>query len=378
MMYVVQNIHWFVLFIGALVLVHELGHFAVAKLVGVKVLAFSFGFGPRLFGFRRGETEYKVSVLPLGGYVKMLGEVPGQEIAPEELPRAFSSKSLWRRTAVVLAGPVANFVLAWVLFVGLGIGNHTFGDTKLGTVKVGEPAWEAGLRPGDRIVAVDGAPMRDWESLQQAIATRPGQALTVVYERDGHESQVIVTPAVHEETNPFKEVEERGRVGISPNYVKAYLGIVDTDSPAARVGLKTGDLIVKVGKIPVNAWHEVRQAVAKLKAGEPVKLTVKRGEQELAFAVVPEAAPAGLEIDLFSSADTDAPWSYTGLVSQESLVKAVEPNTPAATMGIQAGDRLLRLMMKKGEQVVERPIGVWFIDLMAFDGADARNDFALT
>ena len=106
----IQNFGYFIVFIGSLVFFHELGHFLVAKFFDVKVLSFSIGFGPELFSFRRGETTYRVALLPLGGYVKMVGELPGMEMSAEDLPRALTSKPLWQRTAVVAAGPIANFL----------------------------------------------------------------------------------------------------------------------------------------------------------------------------------------------------------------------------------------------------------------------------
>ena len=209
MAYVMQNLPWFVLFIGVLVFVHEAGHFVIAKLCNVKVLRFSLGFGPRLFGYQRGETDYCVSAVPLGGFVKMLGEVPGQEIPAEDLPRAFSSRPLWQRTAIVLAGPVANVILAWVVYLGIGWGTHTVDDSRLGIVNRGEAAWEAGLRPGDRILEIDGQPIRDWEDVREQISGRPNHTLSVVYDRAGTRHETVV-----KETGPLvhKHVTDRARI----------------------------------------------------------------------------------------------------------------------------------------------------------------------
>ena len=145
-MYILQNLHWFVILIGALVFFHELGHFLVAKACRVRVLRFSLGFGPKLLSFERSGTIYQISLLPLGGYVKMLGEAPGAEVPSDERQWAFAERPLWQRTAIVLAGPVFNFMLAYVVYVTMFVGVHTFGATKLGVVSVGDPAWEAGLR----------------------------------------------------------------------------------------------------------------------------------------------------------------------------------------------------------------------------------------
>ncbi|MEE8408196.1 MAG: site-2 protease family protein [Myxococcota bacterium] len=374
-MYIIQNLHWFALFIGALVFVHELGHFLVAKACRVKVLRFSIGFGPKLFGFTRGETEYWVSALPLGGYVKMLGEVPGATIPPEDAARAFSNRPVWQRGLVALAGPTFNFVLALVIYFAIGLGTHTFRDTRLGIVSVGDPAWEAGLRPGDKIVAIDEVPVDEWGDLREMISTRPGETLAVAFERAGERQVVDIVPIPHNEANLFREIETRGRVGISPNFVKPILGIVDALSPAAIAGVKTGDVIERVNGERVTAWHEVRTAAARTAKESPLRIAIVRGEEKLEIEIVPTAFPPGLDVDLFSAAD--APGGYTGLVTKESLVVKLEPETPAAGIGLEIGDRLVRLEIEKDGTYVVRPIGVWSIDLAAFQGVDATSNFTL-
>ena len=130
----VENFGYFVAFIGSLVFFHELGHFLVAKACDVKVVSFSLGFGPELFSFVHGETRYRIAVLPLGGYVKMTGELPGMEIPDEDWDRALTSKPLWQRSAVVLAGPLANFFLALCVYFFMFTGPHAFNDTRVGIV----------------------------------------------------------------------------------------------------------------------------------------------------------------------------------------------------------------------------------------------------
>jgi regulator of sigma E protease len=381
-MYVLQNLHWFVLLIGALVFFHELGHFVVAKLCGVKVLKFSLGFGPKLFSFTRGETEYRVGALPLGGYVKMLGELPGVDVAPEDAPRAFSAKPLAARTAIVLAGPVFNFIFAFFVYFFMFMGGQKMGDTRLGVVTVGDPAWEAGLRAGDRIVAVDGTPIERWgrdpeppigESLVEAIGSRAGVPTRLTFERGGELHTVTITPEARSQANPFMEQESRGKIGVSATYVKPLIGVVDQESPAAKAGLRTGDTIEKVGDTPVAAWHELRNALSRLPAGQPVPLSVRRGEEKLSVAVTPGPAPEKLPADLFSAAD--APGGYTGIVSKDSLVNEVQPGTPAADAGLAPGDRLLTLEVRRPDgKILRRPISVWSVDLLA---ADARSEFVL-
>jgi regulator of sigma E protease len=376
-MYILQNIHWFILLLGALVFFHEFGHFIAAKLSGVKVLKFSFGFGPRLIGIRGAETEYLISALPLGGYVKMLGEIPDSEVAPEDAPRSFAAKPVWVRSIIVLAGPAFNILLAFLVYIGMFTGTQTFGATRLGIVTEGDPAWNAGLRPGDTITAIDGQPVADWEELREQIGKRPEEALRVTYERQGTLHTAEVKPQAHDEANVFQEAETRGRIGVSVRYVRPILGIVDKESPAAKAGLETGDEVVEANGRPIEAWQDLRAAVAATAPGTAVRLTVRRGNDRREAVLTPTTPPAGLEAHAFSAADPQG--GYTGLVSRDVLVAKVDAGTPASRAGLEPGDRLLRLRIDKpGGESVERPISVWGADLAAFSGLDARNHFVLT
>jgi regulator of sigma E protease len=376
MSYILQNVHWFILLIGALVTFHELGHFLVAKAFNVKVLRFSLGMGPRLLAVRRGETEYTVSLLPLGGYVKMLGDVPGAEIPADEAARAFSNKPVWQRTFIVAAGPMANFLLALIVYFGMFVGPHTFGDTRLGVVTQNEPAWNAGVRPGDKVVAVGGQPVDRWDDLREAIASRPDSSLALSYERHGVRHDVQLVTQARDEENAFQETETRGKIGVSLQYLKPLLGVVDPQSPAAKAGLQTGDVITSVNGTPVGAWHEVRELVAALPPTGPLTVVVQRGDAPVTATLTPEAPAPGLPTDIFSAADM--PGGYTGLVNKDALVAKVDAGTPAAGAGVQVGDRLLELTIKTPDgREVRRPVGVWGVDLTTI-GLDTKSDLVLT
>lgn len=375
-MYVLQNLHTFIIFIGVLVFVHELGHFLLAKACNIKVLKFSLGFGPRLFGFTRGETEYVVSALPLGGYVKMLGEMQEGDIDSRDEPRAFNNRPLYQRAAVVLAGPVFNFILAYFVYMFLLTGTQTFGDTRLGVVAEGYPAWNAGIRPGDRVVAIDGEEIEDWDGLKTRISARPGESLTITYERDGKRTTTELSTRVETTSNVFKELERQGRVGVSLQYILPKIGVVDPESPAAIAGLQTDDTIVAIGEEKIEAWHEVRNALAKRSVGDSIPVTYARNGEEKTVVMVPSEPVAGIPSDTFSSADVAD--GYTGLVSKDVLVTQVDPDTPAETIGLAAGDRLLSLGIKRDGEVKVQRIGAWDIDLDAFTGVDATSEFLLS
>lgn len=247
-----------ILVLGVLIFAHETGHFLFAKRSGVGVQKFSLGFGPRLFGFRRKETEYLVSAIPLGGYVKMVGENP-QEEAPDP-QKSFSHKPVWLRALIVFGGPAFNWLLAillfWVCFV-LGIPALT---TKIGEVKEGFPAAKAGIKPGDRIVALDGEKTERWNDLSVRIHQSPGKPLRVTLERDGRREELIVTPQATKQKTIFGDEVEVGLLGISPGreFVLERVGPVRAFTlSVTRTWEVSGLMVVSIvrlvqGKIPAK------------------------------------------------------------------------------------------------------------------------------
>src|SRR5512138_3107688 len=181
-----QGIGAFILVVGGLVFIHELGHFIVAKLLGVKVVRFSIGFGPRLLWWNRGETEYRIAALPLGGYVKMAGDEPGEEPAPEDRGRGFLEQPPWKRFAIAFAGPAMNLLFPGVIYIAITLaqnGELAPGPT-VGSVTPGSPAATAGLQPGDRIVSVTppgsaAIPIRHFNDLRRVVSPHPGEPLRV-------------------------------------------------------------------------------------------------------------------------------------------------------------------------------------------------------
>src|SRR5262245_45181700 len=174
--------------LGLIIVIHEFGHFAVAKLFKIKVETFSVGFGPRLFGFRRGETDYRISALPLGGYVKMSGENPGDTITGD--PREFLSKPKWQRFLVAAAGPIMNIVLAFGLLTGLlmygtEIPEFLNNQAVVGIVTADSPAAQAGIQVSDRIVSIDGKEKPNWQDVGLIVGTNPSLPLSLTLERAG-------------------------------------------------------------------------------------------------------------------------------------------------------------------------------------------------
>jgi regulator of sigma E protease len=206
-----------IIVLGVLIFAHELGHFLAAKWARVGVLTFSLGFGPKLFGKKIGETQYQVSLIPLGGYVKMIGEEPGEQIPPELIAKSFSHQPVRRRLAIVFAGPFFNFLFAVVAFaVAFTVGLPTL-LPEVGEVKPDFPAFQAGLQKGDRILEVNGAPVKRWEDLAKAIHESTDQPLNLKVEREKQALQLSVTPQVSTQKNLFGDDVRVGLIGISPS-----------------------------------------------------------------------------------------------------------------------------------------------------------------
>ena len=209
----------FVIVLGLLIFVHELGHFLCAKLFGVKVLKFSLGFGPRLVGARYRDTEYQISAFPLGGYVKMLGENPAEEVDSTEEDQAFSKKSVWKRFFIVASGPVFNLLFAvflfFMIFAIAGL-PHPVEGTRIGGISKDSPAAAANLQSGDRIVSINGKETTKWEDVYTLVGQSDGETITIVVERNGQTFEKTLTPALTPEKNIFGEkVGERYMLGIS-------------------------------------------------------------------------------------------------------------------------------------------------------------------
>ena len=323
----------FALVISVVVFFHELGHLLVGKAVGVKAIRFSIGFGPRLFGFTAGETEYRVSLLPLGGYVKFAGDNPYEEVAPQDRGRGFLEQPPWKKGVIAFAGPAANFALAVALYFVVFAAPHQDLAAKVGYVKPQSPAAQAGLRSGDRIVRIDGEPVEGWSALQEKIRAHAGQPLTMEVERNDARETLRIVPAVHEETNPIETVKH-GRIGISAVPRAAQVTVISPDLPAARAGLHTFDKVVKLDGSPIASWEQLQQQIAA--RADAVTLDVIRP--------LPVQAPGGtLWSDKSMTVTLPAPekaGAY-GLEASDLTLFAVQPGGAADEAGLRRGDRVL-------------------------------------
>lgn len=211
----ILNIIYGFIGLSLLILVHELGHFLVARWANVKVLSFSLGFGKKLLSYKKGDTEYAISAIPLGGYVKMLGEVPGEEIPEEDMSRSYSSKSPLTKILIVFAGPFFNLLFALVLFYFVFLSGYSVLSTKVGSLEKNYPAYNAGIMEGDTIVSIDEKNISEWSDLMDAMAQTGVHPIKVKIKRNGNYLDVTLTPKEIESKNIFGDTIRRKVIGVA-------------------------------------------------------------------------------------------------------------------------------------------------------------------
>ena len=272
----------FLFVLGVLIFVHELGHFLAARRLGVRVLTFSLGFGPKILKFTRGDTEYCVSAIPLGGYVKMAGESPDDPRSGQ--PDEFLSKTKWQRFQILIMGPAMNILLAFVvtaivLAQGAEVPAYYDDPPVIGAVMPGSPAEQSGIRPGDRILSIAGEAVATWKEAELAIGIRPNRELAVTVLRNGRPLTVTVRSTA---VGRFED----GRIGVIPDESPVVRSVVRGD-PADRAGVKVGDAVVAINGQRTFRASELADVIWK-NAGRPIELSIRRDGQLRRVSVTPE------------------------------------------------------------------------------------------
>jgi len=297
-----EDVLWLLVLIGVMINIHELGHFWAARYFNVKVEAFSFGFGTRLFGFRRGETDYRFSLIPFGGYVKMAGEQATDDNLDD--PRSFMAKPRWQRLIIAFAGPFMNIVLAVGLLTGLYMVKFqkvadSDREAVIGHVMPDSPAAKAGIADGDRIVALDGQPNPTWEDVNLKEVVSAYRPISLTIDRAGKRFDTVVTPTLSERLGVgFAGWDERGEV---------QLGLVEPGYPAEKAGLQKGDLLVSVNGQPMHSQIKFREMTTNSN-GKPIEIEYKRNGELRKVTVQP----------VFSKMDGVSRW-MVGVVPQQKL-----------------------------------------------------------
>jgi regulator of sigma E protease len=285
-MQVLQSIWWYLVLIGVMILIHELGHYWAARFFDVKVETFSFGFGPRLFGFRKGETDFRFSAILFGGYVRMAGEQAGDETAAD--PRSLLAKPRWQRVIIAFAGPFINLVLAVVLLAGLFMVEYPKVPTPhsplVGYVAPDGAAAQAGIREGDQVVQIDGITDPTWEDIAFREIGSVRRPMDVWVRRDGQRMHFTVTPT-------YDEKQGAGRAGWSPEMDVEVVGFAPGVDTAERAGLQKGDIFVSANGHSIRSASRLREVIDDSK-GTPVTLAYSRSGQVHQVVVTPVRSEA--------------------------------------------------------------------------------------
>ena len=340
-----------VVILGIMILIHEFGHYAVAKLLGVRVEQFAIGFGKRLVGFRKGETDYRLNAIPLGGYVKMSGENPMDRHTDD--PREFLNHSRWHRFLIAIAGPSMNILLAIVLLTGVYMVHYEHPgyldqSAIVGFVDPNSSAAKAGIQPGDRLIQIDGVHNPTWEQVEMKQLVSASQPLSFVAERNGQTIQGSVVPG-------SDSPDEPPSAGWIPK-VPVIIGDIELGMPAAKAGLHEGDKIVSIDAQPVTSIQSMIDSLQRTKE-KPLQVVVERNDQDLSFNVTPVLAdtPGGQKHYRLGFRNTYQ-IAVTKLSLPAALDRSLATNRKLSTLILELVGRLVR--HKASLKAVSGPIGI--------------------
>jgi regulator of sigma E protease len=327
--------------LGFMILIHEFGHYAVAKLLGVRVEQFAIGFGKRLIGFRRGETDYRINAIPLGGYVKMSGENPMDQRTDD--PREFMNHSRWHRFLIAIAGPAMNILLAIILLTTVYMVHYEYPAVYdqapvIGWVLKDTAAAKAGFEVGDKITRVDGIENPTWEQVELKEALSPGQPLDVQVDRGG---KILDKTVVPEPTG----VDQIGYAGWAPKASTVTITDLVGGMPAEKAGLKEGDQILTMDGKPVPALAEMVESL-KVTKDKPITITVQRGGEQKTFTVQPVLSDKTYRI---------------GIGSMEMKVKTL-PFAEALNLSLHENRQNALLILELVKKMVQHKISVKSIE----------------
>jgi regulator of sigma E protease len=347
--------------LGVMILVHEFGHYAVAKVCGVRVDVFSLGFGKRLIGFRRGDTDYRISALPLGGYVKMAGENPMEARSGD--PGEFVSHPRWQRFLIAVAGPAMNILLAIGIVTGVFMMHYSHDwyldqPTQVGWVEENSPAAKAGLKPGDLITQIDGLSNPLWEDTRAKITISPKQPLPLTLKRGG---QTISTTLIPDKFGP----SQAGEAGLEPA-AGITVEAMEDNMPAYKAGIRKGDEIIAVNGIGLHSIGELTHFLQEDK-GKPVEITVVRGETSLKFQMTPVLAPNGEGAERYRIGFSPGVRQHVDRLSfAQALDRSVETNKKYAFLLVELVEKMVH-----GKVSVKMMSGP--IDIAKVSGEAARE-----
>ncbi len=338
--------------LGFMILIHEFGHYAVAKLLGVRVEVFSIGFGKRLLGFRRGDTDYRISAIPLGGYVKMSGENPMDERTGD--PGEFLSHSRWHRFLIAIAGPSMNILLAIGLLTFVYMVHYEYPavldePAVVGWVLPDTPAARAGIQIGDRIARLDGIENPTWKQVDPKEALSPNQPLDITIERGGKSFDKTIVPEAY-------GVNQMGYAGWVPKEPSVTVTEIEPGMPAEKAGIKVGDEILSIDGQPVPALEAMIETLKRTQ-GKPIEVTVLRDGQQKTFTMQPVLADVpGQREKRYRVGLGSLPMKVTTLPLTAAFHKSIDQNKEGSLLILE----LVRKMIqgKISPKTIEGPIGI--------------------
>ena len=324
----------FIVLLGILVFVHELGHFLVAKWCGVRVEVFSLGFGKKILQYKRGDTIYCISLIPLGGYVKMFGDEIGAQLPAAERKVSFSHKSVWQRIAIVLAGPLMNFFFAILIFSVIAALGEDFRKPVIGDLSTTSEAYKLGFRPGDEVLRVNTSAVKTWDEFQSALNESANRKTRVEVRRSTSDQlhNLETVPLLKANPNLLSTDSNIGDIpGITSISRSSVVG-VRGQSIAQKWGLQTGDRILSVGQRSIQLFREIENALVQLQ-GTEVIIQVERSNLE----DTKEKVPLTVRLPQVSSLRS------LGIESPELFLAQVVTGSPAQIGGLQKNDRILKV-----------------------------------
>jgi regulator of sigma E protease len=338
--------------LGFMILIHEFGHFAVAKLLGVRVEQFAIGFGKRLVGFRKGDTDYRINVLPLGGYVKMSGENPMDERTGD--PGEFLSHPRWHRFLIAIAGPSMNILLAIGLLTFVYMVHYEYPavldePAVIGWVLPDTPAAKAGVQIGDRITRLDGIDNPTWKQVDPKEALSPNQSLDVTIERGGKSFDKTIVPEAY-------GINQMGFAGWVPKEPSVTVTEIESDMPAQKAGIKIGDEILTVDHQPIPALEAMIETLKRTQ-GRPIEITVLRDGQQKTFTMQPVLADVpGQQEKRYRVGLGSMPMKVSSLPLGAAFRKSIEQNKEGSLLILELLQKMIQ--RKISIRTIEGPIGI--------------------
>lgn len=352
----------FIVLLGILIFVHELGHFAVARWCGVRCEVFSLGFGKKLLTYKKGDTTYAISAIPLGGYVKMFGETNSDApLTEEEKKVSFTHKNVWQRIAIVLAGPLMNFFFAIFVFFIVALIGEEVRKPIIGDVTTGSPAYDAGFRSGDTLLSINATKVSNWEEarllLESEKTTDRSLRFEVSRESDGEIIPINYVAKSVQNPNVLSSKEFTADLsGVQP-YAKGTSVGVFPNSLASTIGVQTGDIISKINNVEVKYWRHLENTLMNAGPG-PFTISLQRPNADFT-----ETKEVSVQVPQKDGAHYSL--ESLGVESSELYLGRVLDKTPAASAGLQTGDRLISINgieLNQWEDVLE--------NIKSFNGTD--------